>query len=211
MRKASRRRLHAVGALGALLAALGMLAGGLACTVPDLDEAGKQCTDRCPGGLPCVNGTCGGTADGSTDAPTGEVDGEPDAACTSAPSVIELGAVSVPTNEIDLAFTKGPPYTIQRKNTNGVDEAGAFTTIAQDLPPGTATYEDRGQSPGAEQTSDAGLNARWRYTYQLVVLTCDGGVDPRFTDLTVSVETWADAGVPPADGSATDETEETAH
>ena len=41
MRKASRRRLHAVGVLGALLAALGMLAGGLACTVPDLDEAGK--------------------------------------------------------------------------------------------------------------------------------------------------------------------------
>ena len=47
-------------ALCLALAAAG-LALGLACTVPPLDEAGKECTATCPGGLPCVNGRCGGS------------------------------------------------------------------------------------------------------------------------------------------------------
>ena len=32
----------------------------IACAVPALNEAGKQYTQTCPGGLPCIDGRCGG-------------------------------------------------------------------------------------------------------------------------------------------------------
>jgi sulfatase modifying factor 1 len=50
----------------------------LACSVGLLDETGKQCSDVCPGGLPCVQGRCGGAP---TDGEAAADDGGPAAAC----------------------------------------------------------------------------------------------------------------------------------
>jgi hypothetical protein len=43
-----------------LAVGVGIVVG--ACSLGSLDEAGKRCSDQCPSGLPCIQGTCGGTA-----------------------------------------------------------------------------------------------------------------------------------------------------
>ncbi len=54
------------------------------CSVPNLDETGKTCMgDRCPSGLPCVNGRCGGAVDAGPDASdAADANAESFAACT---------------------------------------------------------------------------------------------------------------------------------
>ena len=78
-----RRCIAPLTCLGATFAA--MLA--VACSVPPLDEVGKSCTgDRCPSGLPCVQGTCAANDDaGANDATTDTTSSDADTGVTCTP------------------------------------------------------------------------------------------------------------------------------
>lgn len=50
--------------IGAVVLGGAAMGVALACTIADVDETGKECSgERCPGGLPCVQGRCGGSVE----------------------------------------------------------------------------------------------------------------------------------------------------
>jgi hypothetical protein len=120
----------------AVVAAVETLAAG--CSVADLDETGKSCTgDRCPSGLPCVQGRCGV-------APGDAGDAGSDAAVTCTPP--EGG---------------NPCTTIPRLN--GVQTVDCVPAEFCDVPVWTLAAPSGGASPAAVRLqvawSDAGLHA----------------------------------------------------
>ena len=109
-------------------------------------------------------------------------------------SVTFHGAAASET-EIDLTFTSGPSYKLTRANT-GLDGAVAADILGV-LPVCTSSYRDVGQTGGVGAQPDGGLTPNFRYTYTLIVLFDDGGVDPHFdAGKGMDVQTWGRDGAP---------------
>jgi hypothetical protein len=109
-------------------------------------------------------------------------------------SVTFHGAAASRT-EIDLTFTNGPSYKLTRANT-GLDGAVAADILGV-LPACTSSYVDVGQTGGVGAQPDGGLTPNFRYTYTLIVLFDDGGVNPHFdAGKGMDVQTWGRDGAP---------------
>jgi len=132
-----------------------------------------------------------GTVDVGSD--QGLVDSGPD--CGS-PAEILFSGWSVSDTAIKFEFTPGPAYRLTREVTHA-DDDGVDVFF---LPQCTSTYED-GVMTGMP------LNPNWQYTYVLQALSPEGGDDPSFGPLTLTIQTWDkpnDPQGPSGDGSTSE-------